>query len=205
MNWWDAAKFEMLRVFFSCKLPMDDLSCFAAEMGWQWEGPSRSNQEAWVVPISAVLWHIVFAGAGGQMLRWKHFSFFLPLLFFFVFVFFQGPIGLDGKPVSKQSLWRLCALPPARSHSPTSLHATEYVFKRIILQCHAHAWIKWKSEGWWAGGCHKCLGGVAGGKRLGRASVAASFPGTSLNQHLTRAAANLLQGKPQCFGCWGTM
>jgi len=29
---------------------------------------------------------------------------------------FQGPIGLDGKPVSKQLLSRLSALPPARSH-----------------------------------------------------------------------------------------
>lgn len=88
--------------------------------------------------------------------------------FFVLFLFFQGPIGLDGKPVSKQPLSRLCTLPPARSHSPTSLHATEYVLKRIILQCHVHAWIKWKSEVWQAGRCHKCLRGDTGVKRLGR-------------------------------------
>lgn len=84
-------------------------------------------------------------------------------------VLFQGPIGLDGKPVSKQLLRRLSALPPARSCCPASLRLPEYVFKRIILRCSAHAWIKRKSEGWQAGGCHRCLGGDAGARRLGKA------------------------------------
>lgn len=83
---------------------------------------------------------------------------------------FQGPIGLDGKPVSKQLPSRLSALPPARSHCPASLRVIKYVFfKRIILQCHAHAWIKRKLEGWQAGGYHRCLGGDAGVRRLGKA------------------------------------
>ncbi|GAB0192473.1 collagen alpha-1(XIII) chain [Grus japonensis] len=36
-----------------------------------------------------------------------------------------GPIGLDGKPVSKQLLSRLSALPPARSHCLASLRVIE--------------------------------------------------------------------------------
>lgn len=82
---------------------------------------------------------------------------------------FQGPIGLDGKPVSKQLFSRLSGLPPARSRCPARLPVIEYVFKRIILQCHAHAWIRRKLEGWQAGGYHRCLGGDAGVRRLGKA------------------------------------
>lgn len=88
---------------------------------------------------------------------------------------FQGPIGLDGKPVSKQLLSKLSALPPARSHCPASLRVIEYVFKRIILQCHANAWIKRKLEGWQAGGYHRCLGGNAEVRRLEKAEWGCSL------------------------------
>lgn len=84
------------------------------------------------------------------------------------FFFFQGPIGLDGKPVSKEVLCRLPALPPARSHCAASLPYT-VCLKGIILQCHAHVWIKRKLGGWQAGGCHRCLEGDAGVRRLRKA------------------------------------
>lgn len=93
---------------------------------------------------------------------WKAFLIIFPLLF-------QGPIGLDGKPVSRQLLCRLSALPPARSHRAASLCVIPYVFKGITLQCHAHACIKRKLGGWQAGGCHRCLGGDAGVRRLRQA------------------------------------
>lgn len=90
------------------------------------------------------------------------------IIFHLFFFFFQGPIGLDGKPVSKELLCRLPALPPARSHCAASLPYT-VCLKGIILQCHAHVWIKRKLGGWQAGGCHRCLEGDAGVRRLRKA------------------------------------
>lgn len=115
-----------------------------------------------MVASCAVLQHRELAGTGRQTPQQQHFSSFLSLFFFFSF---QGPIGLDGKPVSKQLLSGLCALPPAVSHCPVYLPAAKHALERVILQCHAHAWIKRKLEGWQAGGYHKCLGGDAGVKR----------------------------------------
>lgn len=75
----------------------------------------------------------------------KAFLLIFPLLF-------QGPIGLDGKPVSNELL-----LPPARSHCAASLCATPCVSRGLFCNVmHMHG----LEENWEIGrpgGCHRCL------------------------------------------------